>query len=148
MLVLISSTIKRILPGAVSFIAGFSLLVLSACGPEPTEPAKTSLAGTWSSNANLFGLSNMRMTVVQEPQGIVSGGWTATGIGPAGGCPVVGVACAAFGYVIGRNLVAHVQIELLSAGKFEGNLVEPETLRGVFVVQTGYDTITFVRTGN
>jgi hypothetical protein len=138
MLVLIA-TIKKILPGAVSFIAGFSLLLFSACGPEPTEPAKTSLAGTWSSNANLFGLSNMRMTMVQEPKGIVSGGWTATRMG---------VACAAFGDVIGRNLVAHVQIELVGAGQFEGNLVKPETLRGVFVVQTGSDTITFVRTGN
>jgi hypothetical protein len=147
MLVLIA-TIKKTLPGAVSFIAGFSLLLFSACGPEPTEPAKTSLAGTWSSNANLFGLSNMRMTMVQEPKGIVSGGWTATRIGPAGECPVVGVACAAFGDVIGRNLVAHVQIELVGAGQFEGNLVKPETLRGVFVVQTGSDTITFVRTGN
>lgn len=126
----------------------FVLLVLMACGPEPTEPASTSLAGTWVSNANMFGLSNMRMTIVQEPRGIVSGGWTATGIGPAGGCPEVGVACAAFGYVIGRNLVAHVQIELVGAGQFEGNLVEPQKLRGIFMVQTASDTITFVRTGN
>ncbi|HEY8164186.1 MAG TPA: hypothetical protein VIF83_01410 [Gemmatimonadaceae bacterium] len=123
--------------------------MLIGCGPEPTEPAKTSLAGTWTSSANLFGLSNMRMTIVQEPQGIVSGGWTATGIGPAGRCPVDGVACAAFGDLIGRNLVSHIQIELVGAGEFEGNLSQPQTLRGVLIIQSGsYDTITFVRTGN
>ena len=85
--------------------------------------------------------------MVQEPKGIVSGGWTAAAIGPAGGC-AVGVSCAAFGNLIGLNLVAHVEIELLRAGKFEGNLVGPQKLRGVFIVQTGQDTITFIKTGN
>jgi hypothetical protein len=129
----------------------FSLLLLflsMACAPEPTEPAKTSLAGTWASNASMFGLSNMRMTLVQEPEGIVSGGWTATGIGPAGDCPIEGVACAASGSLIGRNLVAHVEIELIRAGRFEGILIEPQRLRGAFTVLTGTDTITFLRTGN
>ena len=125
--------------------AGISI----ACAPEPTEPAKTSLAGKWSSNASISGLSNVRLTLVQEPAGIVSGGWTATGIGPAGDCPEVGVACAASGFVIGRNLVAHVEIVLLKAGLFQGNLIEPQRLRGALtVLNAGTDTITFVRTGN
>jgi hypothetical protein len=125
--------------------AGLSI----ACAPEPTEPAKASLAGTWSSNASIFGLSNVRMTLVQEPAGIVSGGWTATGIGPTADCPVEGVACAASGSVIGRNLVAHVEIDLIRAGTFEGILADPQRLRGALSVLTGgSDTITFVRTGN
>ncbi len=122
-------------------------VLLWACGPEPTEPANTSLAGTWSSTATFFGLSDIRMTIVQEPKGIVSGGWTAVATGPSGEC-AVGVSCAAFGNLIGLNLVAHVEIELLWAGKFEGNLIAPQKLRGVFIVQTGQDTITFVKTGN
>jgi hypothetical protein len=129
------------------FLQSSLLVALAACGPEPTEPSKTSLAGTWASNANLFGLSNIRMKIVQEPQGVVSGGWTGTGVGPAGDCPV-GVTCATNGDLIGRNLVGHVNIELIRGGSFEGNLVEPQKLRGILFVGTAYDTITFVRTGN
>lgn len=119
----------------------FVLMValLAACGPEPTEAADTSLAGTWSSNANLFGVSNMKMTLVQEPKGIVSGRFTATLINPPG---------PTSGNVIGRNLVSRVIIELIGLGQFEGGLVEPARLRGVLSVQVGFDTITFVRTGN
>jgi hypothetical protein len=126
-------------------VSAFLFIVVAGCGPELTEPAKTSLAGTWTSNARLFGYSNIRLTMVQEPQGVVSGRWTATGVEPANQCSV-GTTCN--GDLIGRNLVAHVNIDLLNIGSFEGNLVEPQMLRGVFAVSTSYDTITFVRTGN
>jgi hypothetical protein len=121
------------------------ILGLAACAPEPTDPSTTSLAGVWTSNAHVFALSNIRMKVVQEPEGIVSGEWTAKRDNGSGSCTQI-PACDVTGDLIGRNTVSQVQIEVLGAGRFEGSVVEPNTMRGVFVVQDSYDTITFVRT--
>lgn len=125
------------------------LSILFSCAPEPTAPAKTSLAGKWASNANIFGLSNIQMTLVQEPGGIVSGGWTARAIAPTAGC-LTSAPCDVFGSVIGQNLVAHVQLELLlRVAKFEGVLDDPRKLRGALsLFPAGTDTITFVKTSN
>lgn len=124
-----------------------AVILVMACAPEPTEPADTNLQGLWTANANLFTLSSFRMDIVQEPQGIVSGGWSAKGTGGGGGCPVA-TPCNASGVLIGRNTVAQVELELLGAGKFEGALVEPNRMRGIFAVGESYDTITFVRAPN
>ena len=122
----------------------FTLSALG-CAPEPTEPASTNLAGVWKANAHLYSLSNFRLEMIQEPQGIVSGMWFADGDGGGGGCQP-GVPCKAFGNLIGRNTVSQVELELLGAGKFEGVLKEGTTMRGIFAVNLNYDTITFVRT--
>lgn len=123
----------------------FLVTVLIACAPEPTSPSSADLSGIWTSNAHLFALSQFKMTLTQESDGIVSGGWSAKGDGGGGGC-FPGIPCDAFGNLIGRNTASGVALELLGAGKFEGSLVEPAKLRGVFAVSFGYDTITFVRT--
>jgi hypothetical protein len=120
------------------------ILVVSACPPEPTTAAATDLGGVWTSSAHLFALSEFKMTLIQEPNGIVSGGWSAKGDGGGGGC-FPEIPCNAFGNLIGRNMVSQVALELLGAGRFEGALVGPSRLRGVFIVGVGYDTITFVR---
>lgn len=127
----------------------FGLLVvgLAACAPEPTAPADTSLAGVWTANAHMYTLSNFRLEMVQEPQGIVSGKWFARGDGGRGGCPAA-TPCDASGDLIGRNTVSQVELELIGAGSFEGVQVETNRLRGIFVVVDSYDTITFVRSGN
>ena len=117
-------------------------LSMFACAPEPTTPAKTSLSGVWKSDAHLFALSQFKLTLTQEAQGIVSGGWAAKSDGGSGGCQTP---CDAYGFLIGRNMVSQVELELLGAGKFEGTLVEPNRLRGIFAVGSGYDTITFVK---
>ena len=82
--------------------------------------------------------------MIQEPRGIVSGKWFARGDGGGGGCPPA-TPCNASGDLIGRNTVSQVEIELLGAGRFEGVLLEPTRLRGIFAVQEAYDTITFTR---
>lgn len=132
--------------GGPAQIVVFGILLLLSCAPEPTTPAKTSLAGVWTSSTHEFALSELKMTIVQEADGIVSGGWSAKGDGGSGGC-LPGIPCSAFGNLIGRNLVSQVTIELLGAGKFEGTLIEPTKLRGVFNVGQASDTITFFRTG-
>jgi hypothetical protein len=123
------------------------LMIVAACAPEPTTPADTSLAGVWTANAHLYSLSNFRLEMIQEPQGIVSGKWFARGDGGRAGCPAA-TPCDASGDLIGRNTVSQVELELIGAGSFEGAQVETNRLRGVFVVVDSYDTITFVRSGN
>ena len=115
-----------------------------ACAPEPTTPADTSLGGVWTANAHLYSLSDFRLEILQEPQGIVSGSWSAKP-DVEGGCPV-GTTCTTSGLLIGRNTVSQVEIQLFGAGRFEGALVEPNRLRGIYAVGENYDTITFNRT--
>lgn len=124
----------------------FALLMTGACAPEPTSPATTSLAGVWTANAHLFALSDLELTLIQEPEGIVSGGWSAKGDGGTGGC-LPNTPCNASGHLIGRNTRGQVALELLGAGRFEGALVDQDRMRGALVVNTAYDTITFMRTG-
>jgi hypothetical protein len=127
-------------------IAAFALILLGlGCGPEPTDPATTNLAGTWKSNAHLFTMSNIRLEMIQEPQGIVSGMWYADGDGGFGGC-LPDTPCKTSGHLIGRNTVSQIELQLLGIGKFEGVLREGDTLRGIFAVLETYDTITFNRT--
>jgi hypothetical protein len=127
-------------------ISAIALIVtVAACGPEPNTPSDESLAGVWISSAHLYSLSNFRMTLIQEPKGIVSGTWTAKGDGGNGGC-LPATPCNATGNVIGLNTVAQVEIALIGAGRFEGALLEQNRLRGIFAVGASYDTITFMRT--
>lgn len=121
------------------------ILLASACAPEPTTPSNVNIGGVWTSNAHLFSFSQFKLTLVQEPKGIVSGGWAAHGDGGAGGC-APNVPCEAFGNLIGLNTVSKINLELLGAGSFEGALIEPTKLRGAFIAPTGYDTITFTKT--
>ena len=121
-------------------------LFIIACAPEPTTPADTDLGGVWAANAHLYTLSDFRLHILQEPQGIVSGKWFALQDGDGGGCPT-GSLCNASGNLIGRNTVSQVEIHLVGAGRFEGVLVEPNRLRGIYAVNESYDTITFNRTG-
>ena len=117
-------------------------LFLSSCAPEPTDPATTDISGVWTSDAHLFALSQIKLTLTQEPAGIVSGGWSAKSDGNSGGCAEP---CDASGLLIGRNMVSQVELELLGAGKFEGTLIERNRLRGILAVGTGYAPITFVK---
>jgi hypothetical protein len=127
-------------------IASFALIILAiGCAPEPSEPADTNLAGTWKANAHLFTMSNMRLEMIQEPKGIVSGMWYADGDGGLGGC-MPATPCKASGHLIGRNTISQIELELLGIGTFEGVLRQGDTLRGAFTVSQAYDTITFNRT--
>jgi hypothetical protein len=91
----------------------------------------------------LYALSNIRLQIVQEPKGVVSGKWFAHG---DGGPPCASEApCEAFGDIIGINTVSQVTIQLLGGAKFEGALVSSDQLRGVLVVNTRMDTISFTR---
>ena len=127
--------------------SAFAVLVFlaSACAPEPTTPSTVDIGGVWTSNAHLFFLSQFKLTLVQEPKGIVSGTWAAHGDGGGGGC-APNVPCDAFGNLIGLNTISKINLELLGAGSFEGALIEPTKIRGAFTAPQGFDTITFIKT--
>ena len=135
---------KRVMVRAIACITAMSAMLVAGCAPEPTDPAKTDIGGIWTSDAHLFSLSQFKLTLVQEANGIVSGGWSARGDGGAGGC-LPSVPCDASGHLIGLNTVSKVNLELLGAGSFEGVLAEPTRLRGAFSAAAGYDTITFIK---
>jgi hypothetical protein len=120
------------------------IMLATACAPEPTTPSTVDLGGVWTSSAHLFSFSQFKLTLVQEPKGIVSGQWAAHGDGGAGGC-APNVPCEANGTLIGLNTVAKINLELLGAGSFEGALIEPTKIRGAFTAPTGLDTMTFTR---
>jgi hypothetical protein len=130
--------------GAFASIIAMSAMLTAGCAPEPTTPSTTDIGGVWTSNAHLFSLSQFRLTLVQEANGIVSGGWSARGDGGAGGC-APSIPCDASGLLIGLNTVSKINLELLGAGSFEGVLIEPTRLRGAFSAPAGYDTITFIK---
>jgi hypothetical protein len=130
--------------GAFASIIVMSAMLTAGCAPEPTTPSTIDIGGVWTSNAHLFSLSQFRLTLVQEANGIVSGGWSARGDGGAGGC-ATSIPCDASGLLIGLNTVSKVNLELLGAGSFEGVLTEPTRLRGAFSAPAGYDTITFIK---
>jgi hypothetical protein len=130
--------------GAFASIIVMSAMLTAGCAPEPTTPSTTDIGGVWTSNAHLFSLSQFRLTLVHEANGIVSGGWSARGDGGAGGC-APSIPCDASGLLIGLNTVSKVNLELLGAGSFEGVLIEPTRLRGAFSAPAGYDTITFIK---
>lgn len=119
----------------MKLIALLLMLSLTACGPEPTAPSDESLAGTWGSTVHVFTISAMRMQLLQEPQGIVSGQWFIR----------ADDAAERSGSIIGRNTVAQVEIQLLGLGEFEGAHVETNTMRGVFAIGEHFENITFVR---
>ena len=138
------SALEGTISSKMRIIAAFLTIIITACAPEPNTPADSSLQGTWTSSASLFTFSGMRMNLVQEPQGIVSGTWLAK---TSGGTCASPTPCDAVGEVIGRNTVSQVEMQLLGAGRFEGVLLEANRLRGIFAVGEAFDTITFVRTG-
>jgi hypothetical protein len=129
----------------MKLILAFTLLIACACAEDPTTPSNVSLIGSWSSaSVNLFTLSDIRMELNQQDTGIVKGKWFAKGTGGNGGCPV-GTPCDGDGFVVGRSTISRVEIELLGAGKFDGRLVDDQTLRGTFALGDRYDTVTFTR---
>ena len=128
-------------------IVALAVFATSGCAPEPTSTATTNLTGVWTSKDSLFGLSKIRMSLVQEQKGIISGTWSARGAGGAAGCKP-SIPCDAAGNLIGLSTASKVNIELLGAAAFEGVLMEPTELRGAIVFGPSYEIITFNRISN
>lgn len=120
------------------------IAVVTGCADEPTTPSNTNIAGTWTANARLFSLTDFRISMTQAQLGLMNGTYTVRRLPPAAGC-IVNVPCVKTGELVGRNTIAQVELELIGVGRFEGALVDQGKLRGILLVGTEFDTITFVR---
>jgi hypothetical protein len=132
--------VKQRLPNIL--VAAVAAIVL-ACAAEPTDPAKSDLAGTWQSFDEELYIRNIRLTLQQPSPGIVMGKWRADGRTDNVCQP--GIPCADSSIVTGRNEVAQVVLELLGAGTFVGELATADTLRGIMRSEGRNFHVTFAR---
>jgi len=129
----------------VSLLAGMAaFLVTNGCGPELTTPADTNVSGEWFALGPSAGLSNLTIRLSQTPDGAITG--TYVGIGTEGPqfCPP-NPPCVTAGPLVGSNTVLHVFFELEHAGRFSGQLIDGQTLRGSMERINLLDPIEFVR---
>jgi hypothetical protein len=124
------------------------LLVLvgfTGCGPELTTPADTDVSGTWFAAGPSAGLTNVTVTLVQTPDGAITGTYSGTGTAGPQFCPAT-PPCSISGTLAGSNTVLQVFFELIDAGKFTGQLTDGPTLRGAMERTGLLDPIEFTRT--
>jgi len=119
------------------------MAAFSACGMEPTDPARSDLTGTWRSFDRDLYIFNIELALTQPSPGIVIGKWRAQGRTDNVCTP--GIACADSSIVTGRNEVAQVVLELLGAGTFVGELAKADTLKGIIRSQGSNYHVTFGR---
>lgn len=102
---------------------------LCACGPDLNSPSAKSVSGKWQASDSVSYFYNLKLDLVQDTQGEVTGTWSSLLKGGNLSCPV-GTVCAAANTASGRNTVVGVSIEVLGIGKFTGQLEDGNILRG------------------
>ena len=106
-----------------------ALIGLSACGPDLTTPGEGNVSGTWFAAGPAAGMTNITMILRQTADGLVTGSFTATGTHDQQVCPKIGP-CVLASTIDGANTVLQVNLELLDAGTFTGQLIGETQLRG------------------
>jgi len=104
-------------------------LLISACGPNLNTPSSTTLTGKWQSSDTVSFFFAIKMDITQTQAGDVTGGWTSLYKGGNLSCPE-GSICPASNEVGGRHTVVGVSMEILGIGRFTGQLVGNNVLRG------------------
>lgn len=106
-----------------------TVFATTACGPDLSDPAATSIAGTWMSSDTVQQLTRFRVDLAQGSDGAVTGTWAAVSVNVDGRC-VASLGCSPTNTVSGSNTVFVVHIYLLGLGAFVGQLEAPGRLRG------------------
>ena len=119
------------------------LVAGAGCGREPTDPSRTSIAGTWQSFDRDLYIRNIRMVLVETQAGVVAGQWTADGRVDNACTP--GVPCRDSSIIRGRNDVSQVVLELRGAGTFVGERPKKDLLRGIIRSENQNFHVTFTR---
>jgi hypothetical protein len=109
-----------------------AIAVVGACGPSLTQPSSRDLTGRWATVDAIGALSSIEMSITQQPDGTVSGQWSAIVFPANPPCPP-GVGSNATGPVTGTHTVLEVRLAFLGAGDFDGQATDSKTLRGSFV---------------
>jgi hypothetical protein len=105
------------------------LAVALACGPDLTDPAELTVSGLWSSSDTAGDLYDIRLDLVQDERGTVSGFWNSLGLEVNGQCPT-DLSCAPSDSVIGSNTVLQLHLDLRGAAEFTGQVIAPNVFRG------------------
>jgi hypothetical protein len=105
--------------------------VVVSCGPSLTKPSSQSVSGRWAATDPVGPLSVVELTISQQPDGVVSGQWSANVFPPDPPCPP-GLGPNPTGSVAGTNTVLEVRLSLLGAGDFDGQVTDSNTLEGSF----------------
>lgn len=100
-----------------------------SCGPELNSPASTDVSGTWFAAGPSAGFTNITVKLTQNPDGTVSGTYTATADASLGLCPLT-TGCPLTGTLTGANTVFQVFFLIKGVGQFTGQLIGGTTLKG------------------
>lgn len=103
--------------------------LVSACGPELTEPSSKDISGTWLSPDTAAGATNFRLQLSQADDGEIAGTWVATGVATNGACPPL-LGCSPSNSVAGSNTVFQVFLDFVGLGLFSGQVEPDGRIRG------------------
>ena len=104
-----------------------------ACSKDANAPdASTQLTGHWISADTVEVFTGFDVHMVQDANGIITGNWVGTTRIINGKCDVT-FGCAPANIVTGNNLSLRVDLEILGAGSFTGQLATKEMIQGQII---------------
>lgn len=105
----------------------------SACSKDANAPdASTNLSGHWISVDTVDVFTGFDVVVTQAETGIIKGNWVGTTRIINGKCDAE-YGCAPRNIVSGTNLSLRVDLEILGAGSFTGQLATKELIQGQII---------------
>jgi hypothetical protein len=102
--------------------------VTVSCGPPLTDPATTNVSGTWFAAGPAAGFTNITVTLIQNPDGTISGTYSATSDPALQLCSPN--PCNISNTITGANTVFQVFLDLTGAAQFTGQLLQGDKLKG------------------
>jgi len=110
-------------------IAAVALVsVTVSCGPPLTDPATSNVSGTWFAAGPAAGFTNITVTLIQSPDGTISGTYSATSDPALQLCSPN--PCNISSTITGANTVFQVFLDLNGAAQFTGQLLQGGKLKG------------------
>jgi hypothetical protein len=101
-----------------------------SCGPELNSPASTDVSGTWFAAGPAAGFTNITVTLIQNPDGAISGTYSATSDPAFQLCSSSTNPCNISNTITGANTVFQVFLELNGAAQFTGQFLQGDKLKG------------------
>ena len=105
------------------------LAILVTCGPPLTEPSSQNISGHWISPDRIGPIYDISMDVSQTEDGDVSGEWAGKASPTDAACPE-GLGTNPSGRVSGTNKALGLNLAVVGAGDFQGQMISPTALRG------------------
>ena len=120
-------------PATKTLVLVVAAVLIGGCSKDASAPdANTSLTGHWITSDTVEVFTGFDVHVVQNPNGSLSGSWVGKTRITNGKCDAT-FGCAPTNTVFGSNLNLHVDLEILGAGSFTGQLATKELLEGQII---------------